>query len=116
MPIAIEGQDTAAIPADKILIDGINLETLNGGILDVGVFFFQQQEMEAQGGKKGGESIFQALPELLALPVIQGVLQQHHAQVQVAVRFALNDLAPEPGRPQFFLGAQKISQADPVGL
>jgi hypothetical protein len=58
VPIAIEGQDLAAIPADKILIDGIDLQTPDGGILDVGVFFFQQQEMEAQAGKEGCEAVF----------------------------------------------------------
>ena len=116
MPIAIEGQDLAAIPAGKILIDGIDLQSPDGGILDVGVFFFQQQEMEAQGGKEGCEAVFQALPQLLSLPVIQGVFQQHHAQIQVAVRFALHGFAPEPSRPQFFLGAEEISQANPVGL
>ena len=62
MPIAIEGQDLAAIPAGKIRIDGINLETLNGGILDVGVFFLQQQEMEAQGHNEGWQGGFQVLP------------------------------------------------------
>ena len=82
--------------------------------MDVGVFFFQQQEMEAQGGKEGCEAVFQALPQLLSLPVIQGVFQQHHAQVQVTVRFALHGPAPKPGRPQFFLGAQEIGQANPV--
>ena len=53
VPIAIEGQDLAAIPAGKILVDGIDLQGPDGSILDVGVFFFQQQEMEAQGAKRG---------------------------------------------------------------
>ncbi len=45
MPIAIEGQNLAAILRDKCLIEGINLNAPDGGILDVGVFFFQQQKM-----------------------------------------------------------------------
>jgi hypothetical protein len=72
VPIAIEGQDLAAIVAGKILIDGIDLETPDGGVLDVGVFFFQQQEVKAQGGKKGCEGVFQALPQPLSLPIIRG--------------------------------------------
>jgi hypothetical protein len=99
VPIAIEGQDLAAIPAGKFFIDGVDLQSPDGGILNAGVFFFQQQEMEAQGGKEGCETVFQALPQLLSLPVIQGVFQQHHAQIQVAVRFVRHGLAPEPSRP-----------------
>jgi hypothetical protein len=68
VPSAIEGQDLAAIPAGKILIDGIDLQSLDGGILDAGVFFCQQQEMQAQGGKEGREGVLQALPQPLPPP------------------------------------------------
>ena len=114
MPITIEGQDLPAIAAGKFFIDGIDLSTPDGGILDVGVFFFQQQKMQAQGGKEGSEALFQASPQLLPLPIIQGMFQQHHAQVQVTVRFALHLLAPKQSRLQFFLGAEEIGQANPA--
>lgn len=58
VPIAIEGQDLAAVPPGKVFIYGIGLNTPDGGILDVGVFLFQQQEMQAQGGKEGCEAVF----------------------------------------------------------
>lgn len=54
MPIAVEGQDLAAIAAGKFFVDGIDRNTPDGGILNVGVLFFQEQEMEAQGGAKRG--------------------------------------------------------------
>jgi hypothetical protein len=116
VPIAVEGQDLTATSAGNFIIDGIDLNSPDGGILDVSVFLFQQQQMQAQGGKEGGEAFCQVLPKLLSFPIIQGMLQQNHAQVQVTVRLALHLLAPEQSRSQFFLRAEKIGQGYPVSL
>lgn len=114
MSIAIKGQGLAAILTSKFFVDGIDHNTSDGGTLNVGVFFFQEEQMQEQGGKEGGEAVFQALPQLLSLPIIQGMFQQHHARAQITVRFALHCLAPEECRPQFFLGAEEIGQANPI--
>ncbi len=115
VPVSIEGEDLAAIPGDKCLIHGIDQDAPDGGILHVGVFFFQQQKVQPDGGKKRREIVFQLLAQPLAFPVIQGMFQQHHPQIQVAFRGAMDIFSREEAGPQFFLGAQKIGQSDTIG-
>ena len=95
----------AAIVPGKVLTHGIGLNAPDGSILHMRVFFFQQQKMQANREKERRETFFQVAPQSLAFPIIQGMLQQHHAQIQVAFWRPLNVFAGEKTGPKFFLRA-----------
>ena len=99
MPIAIERQDPDAILPGKFLAEGIRRNAPDGGVLYVGVFFFQEQQVQRDGGKKRGQGGLQVLAPPLAFPIIQGMFQQDHAQVQIGFRRARDRFARQEARP-----------------